>query len=117
MTLETKELVEKILHILEEKKAKDIECLPVTERTTLADYFVVASGSSVIQVKSLGDEITYRLKEDEGLHPYGVEGMSKGRWILIDYGTVVIHIFHHDDRELYQLEEFWREKKLRHPEN
>lgn len=106
--MEAKALAEKIMGILEEKKAHQIEMIPVTERTTLADFFVVASGNSVTQVKALEDEVTYRLKEEDDLLPMGMEGAETGRWILLDYGTVIVHLFHREDRSFYDLDKLWK---------
>lgn len=105
--MEANVLAEKILAVLNEKKAQKVELIPVTEQTTLADYFILASGNSVTQVKALEDEVTYRLKEEDKLLPLGLEGAETGRWILIDYGTVIVHIFHKEDRSFYDLDKLW----------
>lgn len=106
--MEPKQLAETIIQILEEKKAYDIECLPVDEQTQLADYFIIASGSSVTHVKSLEGELTEKLKKLDRL-PISVEGRDSGNWILLDYGSCVVHLFREKERQFYALDQLWRE--------
>ena len=80
--------------------------LKVAELTTLADYFVICSGTSERQVRSIAAGITEQLR-DEGVRPIGVEGGQAARWVLIDYGAVIAHVFVPDDREFYGLERLW----------
>lgn len=94
-----------VVHALEEKKATNIEVIGVTELTELADYFVVASGSSNTQVKALADEVEFELKQ-AGIDPLHIEGRATG-WIVLDYASVVVHVFHGEQREFYQLEKLW----------
>ncbi len=94
--------------ILDDKKAIDIEKLEISQKTILADYFVIASGTSVTHVKSLADEVTYQLKEKYDMLPKSVDGESTSRWVLIDYGDVVVHIFHPEDRAFYSLDKLWQ---------
>lgn len=112
--MEPIKIAEKIADILEEKKAKDIRVINIREFSTLADYFVLASGTSVTHIKMLSDEVEKRMEEDKVklLHR---EGYNSARWILIDYGSVVVHIFHEEDRDFYNLERLWSDgmKELR----
>lgn len=101
------EIVKKITKILDDKKAKDIEIIKVEELTILADYFVIATGSNVTQVKALAEEIEFILSE-QGVEPHHVEGKSSS-WILLDYSSVVVHVFHGDTREFYDLERLWKD--------
>lgn len=113
--LEAKVLANRIMQILESKKAFDLECLPVEEKTTLAEYFIIASANSTTQAKTLEDEVSYRLKEEENILPLGVEGRESGRWILLDYGSVIVHIFHREERQFYDLDKLWkRQSELHH---
>lgn len=92
---------------LDGKKAVDIKAIKVEDITILADYFVIATGMSTTQVKALADEVDFKLSE-AGVEPGHIEGKSSG-WILLDYGTVVIHVFYKDDREFYALERLWQD--------
>jgi ribosome-associated protein len=88
------------------KKAEDVCVISVSELTIVADYFILASGRSDVHVKSLCDEIQkYMLKT--GKQQLRLEGYRKGRWIVIDYGDILIHIFHKREREFYDLERLW----------
>lgn len=100
------ELAERIAAVLDEKKAIDIEILDVHEMTTIADYFVIASGRSALQVSTLADEIEEKLGQ-EGYVPLRRDGRAGGRWIVHDYGSVIVHIFHQEEREFYNLERLW----------
>ncbi|ADC91536.1 ribosome silencing factor [Mageeibacillus indolicus] len=103
-----------IVNILDAKKASDIECIDVTDKTTLGDYFIIVSGTSVPHVKSLADEVEYKLKQDWQVLPLHVEGQASGRWILLDYGDVIVHVFHKEEREFYSLDKLWSGAKPLH---
>ncbi|MDR2932147.1 MAG: ribosome silencing factor [Oscillospiraceae bacterium] len=92
--------------MLDNKKATDLTVLEVGKITTLGDYFVIASGSNITQVKSLAEELEDRLSE-QGIEPRRVEGERSAAWILMDYGDVIIHIFHDETRDFYCLERLW----------
>ena len=100
------ELVEKIVKLLDSKKAQDIKVIGIADVTTIADYFIVAGGSSSTQVKALSDEVEYRLKQED-VYPSRIEGYSSSQWILIDYGHVVVHVFYSETRDYYGLERLW----------
>ncbi len=91
---------------LSEKKAEDIVIIKVEEQTVVCSYFVIASGKSTTQVKALGDNVEEKLKK-EGLSPVRTEGTREGRWSVLDYGDVVIHIFNEEWRQFYYLERLW----------
>lgn len=105
--MNSKELSEKITEILENKKAIDVEILPVAEKTIIADYFIVASGSSTTHIKALADEVAFVLKDELKISTDHIEGFSTGRWILMDYKDVIVHLFHPEERENYSLEKLW----------
>ena len=90
---------------LDEKKGKEIAAIEVTEQTTLADYFVIATGTSSTHVKSLADEVEYELSQ-LGVQSGHIEGRATG-WVLLDYGAVLIHVFDKESREYYNLERLW----------
>ena len=107
------ELLQKIIKILDNKKALDIKHMEIKDVTTIADYFVITSGTSSTHIKSLADNVEYELKQD-GIYPNKIEGYETGTWILMDYGDVVVHIFTEQERANYNIEELWDEmrKKL-----
>lgn len=90
---------------LDSKKAVEISALEVGSLTIVADYFVIAAGTSTTQVRALADEVEYQLGL-EGIEPRQIEGRATG-WILLDYYDVVIHVFLQDQREYYNLEKLW----------
>ena len=103
------ELMKNIVATLDNKKATDIKSLGITELTSVADYFVIATGTSGTHIRALADEVQDSLTK-QGVEPKSVEGKSTG-WILLDYGTVVVHVFTPDQRELYSLEHLWGDAK------
>lgn len=111
--LEPDKIAKKIADILEEKKAKDIRVINIGDVTTLADYFVLSSGTSITHIKVLSDEIEKQMEEAKVkmLHK---EGYNSARWILLDYGSVVAHVFHEEDREFYNLERLWSDGMMEH---
>ena len=100
------ELSEKIVQILDKKKADDIKLLKIRDLTILADYFVIAGATSTTQVKSLVDEVDYQLSQI-GLQPSFIEGYGSNNWIVLDYHDVIVHVFLKDAREYYDLERMW----------
>ena len=102
-----KELATKIAEILYEKKAKDIVALDVTDLTVITEVMVIATGRSTIQVRTLADEVEERLTE-MGYEPLRKEGHQEGRWIVLDYGSVLVHVFHNEEREFYRLDKLWQ---------
>ena len=91
---------------LDAKRAKDIVALKVDEMTVITDYMVIGSGRSVPQVKALAEHVEEELAKDD-VFARRREGMSEGRWCVLDYGDVMVHVFHEQDREYYQLERLW----------
>ena len=91
---------------LDEKKGGDIAAIEITEQTTLADYFVLCTATSTTQIKALADVCEKTLK-DAGEPPHHVEGHRGGTWILLDFSSVVVHIFNEEAREFYDLERLW----------
>lgn len=95
---------------LDSKKAVDLQVMEVTELTTLADYFVICTGSSNTQINALCDAVEEQL-EAAGEHPLHREGHRGGTWVLLDYGCVVVHVFNNEAREFYSLERLWSDGK------
>mgnify|MGYP004500047299 FL=1 len=102
-------IAEKIAEILDAKKGRDIKVLPITDRTDIADYFVIASGTSNTHIRTLADEVEYQMNL-AGVSPMSYEGRGNNSWILIDYGCVVVHVFSREAREFYNLDKLYREK-------
>jgi ribosome-associated protein len=99
-------LTHRIASIAEAFKADDIRILDLRTLTSYTDYFVVCSGRSNRQVQAIADAIHEDLKTDRIL-PNGIEGHQAGQWILLDYSDVVVHVFHPEAREFYQIEKMW----------
>ena len=96
-----------IAQILDDKLAKDITILNISHVSSLADYFVIASGDSTPQVKALMETVKDKIKKHFSRLPLRNENDQKNRWNLLDYGDVVVHILHKEERENYALEKFW----------
>lgn len=104
------ELVLKIEDILESKKAKNIKKIDIKNKTTIADYFIIASGTSTTHVKSLTDNLEEELKKNN-VYPKKIEGYNTGSWILLDYDNIIVHIFTENERINYSLEDLWDKMK------
>lgn len=103
---EEREKVVKLLDILGGKKAIDIIAMDVADKTIIADWFITCSGSSVLQVKAICDEVCEKADELD-LTLRRKEGYNEGRWIVLDYGYILVHIFHPEEREYYNIERLW----------
>ncbi len=103
----SKKLSSIIARTLDDRKASDILVLNVASVCVLSDYFVIASAGSTTQVKGLTSSLRERIKELFGRIPNGDENDLKNRWNLLDYGDVIVHIMHNEQRENYALEKFW----------
>lgn len=102
-----KELAILAAKALDEKKGKDISAIEITDITTLADYFVIATGSSNTQINALCGSVEKALKEQADELPLRREGYRDGTWVLLDYGCVAIHVFNEEARAFYGLERLW----------
>src|SRR2546429_2033121 len=100
------DLAHRIVEVASDKKASDVVLLRTAEVTTMADYFVICSGRSDRQVHALAGALVDELRK-EGVRPLGIEGRGGARWILLDYGSVIVHIFAPDERDYYGLERLW----------
>jgi ribosome-associated protein len=104
------DLARRIVELAEDKKAADIVLLDLTGLTTVADYFVIASGGSERQLDAIADGIVSGMR-DEKVHAFGREGTAASHWVLIDFGDVIVHVFTPPERDYYQLERHWAEAK------
>lgn len=100
-----KEIAVAAARALDAKKAADLEVIDISALTTLGDYLVIASGTSTTQVKALADEVEEKLSE-LGVEPHHIEGRSTS-WILLDYTSVMVHVFYTEARNFYALERMW----------
>ena len=108
---EPKELALMAAKALSDKKGKEIQVLEIADLTTLADYFVIATGSSNTQINALIDNVEKVLTEEAGEEPLHREGYRGGTWVLLDYGCIAVHVFNAEAREFYDLERLWRDGK------
>ena len=107
MTSKEKTLL--ICQTLSQKKAKGIVYIEVSDKTSLCDYFVVAGGSSKTQVKALAENLEEKLEKEQNLTPRRREGVREGRWAVLDYADVIVHIFGDEERDFYNLERLWED--------
>ncbi len=101
-------MLETAVKALDSKKAEDVRVIGIKDLTVIADYFVIADGTSSTHTRSLADEVEFRLKE-AGAEPRQVQGNNGSNWIVLDYSDVVIHVFSRDMREFYNLERLWQD--------
>ena len=106
--MQEKDAALQIARILYEKKAQDIVALDVRHLTVICDYMVIASGRNTNQVKALADAVDEAMAE-AGMELRRSEGINEARWVVLDYGCVLVHLFHQDDREYYNLERLWQD--------
>ena len=103
---EPQELANAIAEILDNKKAKDVKIIAVGDKTIIADYFVLANGNSSTHVRSLADEVEYKLGL-AGVDPLRMEGRDGNNWRVIDYSSVLVHVFDREAREYYNLDKLY----------
>ncbi|MCL1792685.1 MAG: ribosome silencing factor [Oscillospiraceae bacterium] len=108
----SKTLTGQISAILDDKKARDIKILETGQQTIIADYFVVATGTSPTHVRALAGEVESQMKEKYRISPSRVSGQGNGDWIIIDYDSVLAHIFRSESREYYKLEKLWGDGEI-----
>ncbi|MCD8287153.1 MAG: ribosome silencing factor [Clostridia bacterium] len=105
--MNSKETALAICKCLAQKKAKDIVYIEVKDQSSICDYFVVAGGTSRIQVRSLAENVDEKMEKIYGLTPRRSEGIREGRWAVLDYADVVVHVFVDEERDFYNLERLW----------
>lgn len=93
------------------KLGTDVLLLDLAGITLIADYFVIASGDSDRQLDALSEHVREQVLTQHGLAPIGIEGTAASGWVLMDYGSIVVHLFSEEQRLHYQLEELWRQAK------
>ena len=103
----SKALADCVCRALADKRGKDIIKLYVREKTDLCDYFVIASGTNSPQIRAMGERVEELVEKELGLVPSRTEGVRDGRWAVVDYGDVIVHIFNDETRLFYHLERLW----------
>jgi ribosome-associated protein len=111
MNISSDELVSMVVDAAEEKKAFNVMALNLMGISLIADYFVICHGNSDVQVQAIATEIKKKA-EEIGTRVRGFEGFDTARWVLVDLGDVVVHVFHRDDREYYNIERLWSDAKV-----
>ena len=105
--IKSKELAIAVCKALADKRGKDIVALYVREKTDLCDYFIIASGRNAPQIRAMGERVEELVERDLGIVPSRTEGVRDGRWAVVDYGDVIVHIFNDETRLFYHLERLW----------
>lgn len=105
---QSKEMARLAYQAMEDKKARDIRIIDISEISVLADYFLIASGSNKNQVQAMVDNVQEELHK-AGFVPKQVEGYNSANWILLDYGDIIIHVFDEENRLFYDLDRIWRD--------
>ena len=111
VTLEANELVHAVVDVIANKKATNILTLDMRQITLLADYYVLCDGASTRQIRAISDELLEKLKK-AGTRLAMAEGTPESGWMLIDFGSVIVHIFSPEQRAYYQLEELWQDAPI-----
>lgn len=106
-TLEPREIALLAAEAAAEKKAADIVVLDVAQTLVITSYFVIATGASDRQVRSIAEQVEDTLRERAGMKPIGREGEREGKWVLLDFADVVVHVFQPEERDFYRLDKLW----------
>lgn len=101
------EKVNLICKILDDRKASDIQVIDLEGKTIVADAFVICSGRSSTQVKALADNLDFEMKDKYGIESLRMEGKSDGKWVVVDYGDIIVHVFYEETRREYDIEQLW----------
>jgi ribosome-associated protein len=102
------DLAQRVVEVASDRQAQDVVLLDISQIASFADYFVICSGTSERQLKAIVDNVTETL-EREGFHAVHTEGAPSSGWVLIDYGSVIVHVFAPEERDYYRLERLWGE--------
>ena len=106
--MDAKEMAKLAVAALEDKKAVDVKVIDIEKISTLADYFIIASGTNRSQVQAMSEAVEEELQKHD-IHPKNVEGYQSANWILMDYGDIVLHIFDEENRLFYDIERIWKD--------
>ncbi|MEK3723795.1 ribosome-associated protein [Paenibacillus sp. 1_12] len=111
MSLTPEKLVDLVVEAAEDKKAMNLIALNLQGVSLITDYFVICHGNSETQVQAIATEIRKKAEQNGG-RVRGLEGMDTARWVLVDLGDVIVHVFHREDREYYNIERLWSDAKV-----
>ena len=103
-----RDLIERMFDLLQDAKAEEIVLIDAQKRSSLADYLLICEGRSQMHCRGIAENIEYNLKQ-EGEPSLGIEGVREGNWVLLDYGNIILHIFHPEIRKYYRLEELYKQ--------
>lgn len=109
--MNSNEMTKIAIAALDDKKAKDIKVIDISNVSVMADYFIIASGTNRNQVQAMADCVEEKLHE-QGIHPRQVEGYQAANWILMDFNDIIVHVFNEEDRLFYNLEKIWMDGKV-----
>ena len=99
-----------IVKALDSKRAEDIRIIEIGDLTIVADYFVIANGTSSTQTKALAEEVEFKMSQ-LGIEPNRTEGYQGATWVVLDYGDIIVHVFYKEKRDHYNLERLWSDGK------
>lgn len=108
---EAKKMAAMACEALEDKKASDIKVINIEQVSSLADYFIIASGTNRNQVQAMADNVEEMLHK-QGVRARQIEGYQSANWILMDFNDIIVHVFNEEDRLFYNLEKIWLDGKL-----
>ena len=108
--MEAKEMAKLAIQALEDKKAEDVKVIDISNISTIADYFIIASGKNRSQIQAMRDNVDETLGR-AGISMKQTEGYKNANWILMDYGDIIVHLFDTENRLFYDLERIWRDGK------
>jgi ribosome-associated protein len=111
MSVQPSKLLELALKAVEDKKAMNVVALDLRNVSPISDFFIVCHGNSDVQVQSIAAEVRKVVHQAGGVIK-GIEGMDSARWVLMDLGDVIVHVFHRDEREYYNIERLWSDAKV-----
>lgn len=109
--MDSKQKTQTICKLLSDRKASKIVYIDVSDKTSLCDFFIIAGGRSATQVKSLAENVDEILDKQFGVQSYRREGLAEGKWAVLDYGDVIVHVFNDEERDFYHLERLWEDGK------
>lgn len=109
--LTREEMIKTIIEVLNDELAIDIKVLKVSELTIIADHFIIASGKNAVHIRSIVAGVINNLQE-KGINPQRVDGSEEGRWVVVDYGFIIVHLFRQEEREYYKLEKLWGDAEV-----
>ena len=107
--MQEKEMISHIIAAIEDKKGTEITTISFTEKGGVADAFVISTGNTDRQTKAIADNVEDVLEEKAGIKSLRKEGYQQGKWIILDYGTIMVHVFTPQEREYYDIERLWQE--------